>query len=236
MSAVASVASTAAVAAPSIAPTQHPDRELLDMVDRYFAAAALLQEASNKIDELEPQRDAALPELPSELKRRNSDALGVATRRLPDGHYYSFDAIDELREKPRMMREFIGTDEQWSALPDDRPAPPEMQHLFADVIDEKRQRRAEEIIAAADRYREQIRAVEVSVGYDQAVKISDERFDVVCDLEQKIYETPAGTIDGLKAKARIVCRLVDDDLVAEDEDWSVRVALGLIADLRQMVA
>ena len=178
---------------------------------------------------------AALPSYPAEMKRRFSDALGIDVVRRADGEYYYPDSVLELREAPRMRSEFIGSDEEWAALPSDRPAPPELrERLWAEVTDEDRQRRAEEVIAACDRYNAEVAGLEKALGYDTARDAADEAYNLAFDLEEKILGLAAKTVDGFSAKARIVRSYYDRGLTEEaleEEERHIAIALSIVRDL-----
>ncbi|KLK90294.1 hypothetical protein AA309_26550 [Microvirga vignae] len=189
----AAIPATAVAAAPVFA-AQHPDAELLALGCQWDESAAAIDAVRKAFDIAEERFGEIEIEEPEELFQQPQDmSLGFAgAHERHDGRRWYVCRIDELRTKPRLKQD-------WSRI----TKAPNGEHFCVYVADPKAQARADEIVAAYDRWQANIARAEDTSGLT-AAKAEDERLQKINrDLCEQILSTPARTVEGLAVKARI---------------------------------
>ncbi len=223
-----SLASATAFAEPSIVPAtsiaalspDNPDAELVALCQETLTAWRNMEAAIADSDAAEETYKARTPMRPAALRWNPTDPIGNELEYT--GHkraqlWCNSEQIEERRNVPCTREEFIGTHEEWDLLPVDAPPPPDLQaRLFAQIPNETDQKRFDEILAAHDAYTAQLAALRRDTGLDAA----DAHYDEACarynDLEQRVIDSTAATVDGIRAKAIVAAETKSDDLA-----WSI---------------
>lgn len=110
----------------------------------------------------------------------------------PDGkrvYFYTRQAVEELRSIPRTQPNYqanIKEDEEWPRIPSPRA-----------------QRRADEIVAAWDRYAAAEEEAREQSGYGEIERTIRAHIKTLHDLENRIARTRANTYQGMLMKARM---------------------------------
>jgi hypothetical protein len=200
---VASVASSMATAAPSLAPArpENPDHDLIEACRELIQLYKAALEADLLFDDLWTIAREQMPDRPAELCfDHRSTPPGITSMRDRRGRLVCTpDSIEERRNVPYIRREFIGTDEQWSANATD-------SSLWIDVPWREMQARFNAILAAHDRHRAISREIKEQTGCAEAERRSNELFARIKEIEPKIMATKATTIEGMRAKAAVVIK------------------------------
>jgi hypothetical protein len=200
----AAVSSVAACAASG-------DLDLVQLAERITVAYAEDCRAIEIVDALHGKFLARRPERPAALRWRVTDPVGYWSQHLPNGKcavWCNEVEAEKWRGQPFTRKQCLGSDE---------------------IPDESGQRRIDEILAAYDAYEVEVTAIKAELGLDVAEDRAREIGDHLWDMTRELFERPALTIEGMRAKARIV-RLHG---WAEDnpDDTSEQAVLSLVNDL-----
>jgi hypothetical protein len=188
-----------------------PDFQLLEIARQLDQLQPAYAVAGREEGRLIRIYEANRPERPIEMNVDHRDALGVDfdRKRLPDGKWrlrYTSQGVAELRESPRALQKFIGTQAQWDATVAYDSA------LYALVLDPPRQARAEEVIAACEAWEAECEAYGRSIGLTEAQRIATEFSERDDALYDALLAIPAGSLAGLAAQAAAVrFRGADDE-------------------------
>jgi len=200
-----------ATAAPVAVAASHPDAELLALGRQWEESAAALDANRTAFDAAEERIEQIEILEPEELFQQPQDfSLGLidAHTRHDGRRWYVYDRIDDLRTKPRMKQD-------WSQV----TKGPKGEQFCAWVPDPKAQARADEIVAAYDRWQAALAKAEEDSGL-AAAEAEHRRLETInSDLRERIALMPARTIEGLAVKARIYAWFLDgmDQIESEFE-------------------
>jgi hypothetical protein len=211
--------SAAAVAASSVAVAAHEanegDAELLALVKELSDWKPIYEQVSAAYQAVGDRLDALRPPRPSELRKRHMDFLNLRHWR----HDISNDDArncyfpDEIEKKLRGVQQVkwnwasdADTEgHKWEDIWDNEEAAPvaAYKHLFKCEPDPKKQARADEILAAHDRYSAAVEAVKADIGYREAEKqLNEVYFERVLPLQERIADLEPQTLAGVRAKAQ----------------------------------
>lgn len=251
-----SVAVLPIVATPSIAHSldQLPpdDRRLVELAARVESLQPAYQRAC---DACEAAWDAYLeqkPQRPSELAWRPGDPVNYDIDQVDitlehpyqlqrRGRLWCSDAdIEKLRGKPLMRWDFVGTDEEWERdeshrFDRDRRPLPQCAHLWREIEDHERQPRADELVAALDRWQLELEELRRKLRVDELDERSEQLHAELRAMWKKMLELRATTLEGVQAKARVLYRSIWNgdprDQLGGGDCTDARLIFGLIADL-----
>jgi hypothetical protein len=242
------LAGTAIAAAPlAIAKAAEPlpDAELLEFVRQWQEANAAYKSQLDPLEAAEERYHHIRPKRPAALKVRTSDRFNVPTVRDQGCYWYCVQAVEQLRAKPRTKREFIGTREDWLALPDGSGGPlnaserAQWAALHADVPDPVAQVRANEIIKAWEDWQADKARAKRETGLEAAEAEHDRLLEAESKLRKQIALTPAQSTLGIMLKAKVSVILwggleeLERDLAGELEERATNetMAWSVVRDL-----
>lgn len=215
------------------------DVELRRLGLEFQHATELLDQAERQLEDLETLTAGTEPKEPAALRLRRTDNLKVDLDR-GEGHerWYGARAIKALRSAPRTKREFTGTDADWNSLPGGENGPLKPHELaawdrfYADVPDPVAQARADEIVAAWNRWQSDRARWRFSTGLAAAEDRVDDLDRQVVDLSERIRSAPVGGIAGLIVKAKVAawCR-GGHEIVDQATGRGDKVAFTIVSDL-----
>jgi hypothetical protein len=223
----------------------HPDAELLGLAREALALCARYDDANAKHDAIHSKYHLRRPERPIALRWHPSDPVGFEIEKLENGRRRLWcDGSDIIahRDKPVMLREWLGTGEQWNALPDaahaetagggcSKKVPEALKHLLLESPIERGQQRLDEIVAAFDRHETHLKAFRDEMGLDTAEAYADELFNQLRDIEDRIETTRATTLDGLRAKAKVIAHVCQIGKIDPSFDYHAGLMASIISDL-----
>jgi hypothetical protein len=159
-----------------------PDAELISLVEQAIIFHQDFSRAEETSEELFSEYDKRRPERPDDLRWRIGDPVGYAKPdpSQPRAVWCNLDDIEELRQKG------IDRTQWWAGDP------------------ERLQRRADQIIAAHDCHQAELTGLITEVGLDEARARADDAFDRYREASERAVAIRATTIEGLRAKARLV--------------------------------
>jgi hypothetical protein len=207
VSSAAVVAATPALSS-VVAPSgfNDPDAEIFALAAELESQAATHRVALGEAIELDEIYKTTMPDRPAALRYSPVDNLDVGYDRysLAGGKlraFYGMGQIIELKAAPRTRLQFVGTDEQWflTSLEEMRANP-----LWADVLDEMAQKRAEEVIAAHDAWEAECDALREACGLTAAEQLEDELGDACDAIYDRMMAIEATTLGGLAVQAAAV--------------------------------
>ena len=205
--ALGAAAASAAVASGASAafPAAVDNSELVAFADRLRQLHPRIVDASERLEEAGEHYQAIKPERGKELNWRPGDAGLV--RRYSNTAFCTDDSVDALRGEKFVSWEFTGTDEELDRLNLTYLGTSVVpvagrEHLFVSRVDERRQRRASELIAALDEFRAKNAVAIDRAGLkpleDDMEALQDERDEIT----GRIIELKPKTLRGLQALAR----------------------------------
>jgi hypothetical protein len=195
------------------------DAELITLVDQYLEVAHLDREADEKYESLLHEYFEREPVAPDGIRYWIGDCFDVdyETIHLPERKcrlLYTDEGVAELRSMRLERRRPVFYEEQ--RLPFWTPW---------------RKKRADTIIAAHAPYMEAKHRLRVELGLDAAAALSAELFNRRDALEEKIIATPATTVRGLIAKARVVDFIWDGEIKSDHDTTDERMAFHIVKNL-----
>jgi hypothetical protein len=193
-------------AAPAVGASDS-DAELVALADRLkhlhpkiVGAAGRLEEAGDRYEAIKPERSEALNWRPCD-----ADFVG----RYSNTASCTDESVDALRGRKFVVWEFTGTDKELDQLNPNWlgrsviPVPGH-EHLFVSQVDERRQARAAELIAALDEYRAQNEAAIRQSGsrsLEDALEVLHAERDEITD---RMIELKPKTLGGVQALATAI--------------------------------
>ncbi|WP_298244834.1 hypothetical protein [uncultured Bradyrhizobium sp.] len=251
-----SVAVLPIVATPSIAHSldQLPpdDRRLVELAARVESVQPAYQRACEASEAAWEAYYEQMPERPSELAWRPDDPVTYDVEQVDlkvehpyqaqrRGRLWCLDAdIEKLRGKPLMRWDFVGTDEEWERdeshrFDKDRRPLPQCAHLWREVQDHEGQARADELVAALDRWQLDLEELRRELRVDELDKRSEQLHEDLRAMWQKMLQLRASSLEGVQAKARVLYRSIWNgdprDQLGGCGCTDARLIYGLIADL-----
>ena len=157
------------------------------------------------------------------------------------------DDVDALRTfvsaDPPTSRDFVGTDEEWEAFNDEAKrlwaerSPPDYKfeptsdpRLWAEIPDTELHERASQILNAWDAYQADLDRYKVELDLERLNDFADELFDQLSELSTKLQTLKATTLDGIRAKARVLSTCWDT-WRPEAETTDQKIIRSVLADL-----
>jgi hypothetical protein len=153
------------------------------------------------------------PERSRTLLWRVGDDVGYSSQKFVDGNgktylWCDFVGIEKLRTKTSFAEwYFTGSEDEWVKLGlpnwrDNRIMPVVgYQHLFASFGDERREKRAKELVAALDEYNAGCTNAELESGFKAAVATLDALYEQIDNLFERMLELKPTTLQGFRAMA-----------------------------------
>ncbi|MGY4472852.1 hypothetical protein [Bradyrhizobium sp. USDA 3364] len=250
-----SVATLPIVATSSIAHSAsvtNADRRLLELAPRIAEIQALYDAAVEQENEAQqaytperkPMRPAALiwqPGDPVTYDRGDDVPLG------PPGRVWCLNSdIEQLRDNPLMRWEFVGTDEDWQREEShawdhaNRGPASEAARFWTRVRDTKQQARADELMAALERWERALEhwerrdaKLQRKLGIPRLQEKSEALLEQLSSLQEEMLELQATTIEGLRAKAVVLFNVLwqGDALDELSDTMDSKFILSLVGDL-----
>ena len=218
----AAVAATSTTVLPTLAiasgadPLRHASPEMLALMDKWRAAKRAYDEASAYFDAVYKQFRAKRPLVPAVLfateddpRLRMPEAGGIAN--LPEDstdRYYTSPAIRVLRAKPRMREELV-----WEPIREgdttfylNTRATDGVREcgIYRGLPWPEAQARADEIVAAWDRYESETGAVAAATGYDKTDEVLDPLDDAYVEVVREVIAEPARNVADALLKFEVV--------------------------------
>jgi hypothetical protein len=141
------------------------------------------------------------------------DDCGYSSKKFVDGDgktylWCDFVGIEKLRTRTSFAEwYFTGSEEEWVKLGlpnwrDNRIMPVKgYQHLFASYGDERREKRAKELVAASDEYNAGCNNAELESGFKAAAAALDDIYELIDDLFERMLKLKPTTLEGFRAMA-----------------------------------
>lgn len=226
--AAAPVVSVPVLAAlPAAAGEPHPDAALLALGAWFEAAETAYRAACRRAEEIEAA--IVLPEKPAAIyAAEGDDALGLAryAAERDDGRHWYIVGRADASPKPGLRQPRLRLAERDATPADGLPAHSTVARY---VPWPEAQARADEIVSAYEAWVAERDRIDVESGLEAANRASDALGEELSDIEAAIEDATARTLDGLRVKARMARR----DL---DQGFQINEALheSLIRDLLAM--
>lgn len=176
-------ASQAVLAATQALASTHPDAELISLAAEFETNEMEFEPLCNAVGDAEEKHPG--PEAPEAMFVRHGDPRSLKSCQRGDGRWWYRGAIDDLRAAPRM-----------------RTARTEDGETII-VPDAKAQARAEEILAAFDRWQEACERDRVATGRAAIEAKLDRHFSRFHAIMEQLGQAEAKTSAGVAAKARV---------------------------------
>ncbi len=232
------IAAAVPVASPSITTDEGELAALLtqfrELQSQFLAADAEYNRC------LEIYRSIA-PDRPAAMKWSVSDPLGhLVEHRSGYRRYWIDSEIDKLRNANFAWWEFVGTQEQWERdlglagqMPWDSMRPVVgYEHLFVRRIDEVKQNRARELVAALDEYKAADAAAEIASGSLEKGRVCDKISEKIDGVLEKMIEKTPSTLEDYRAMASaIVNHCWDGEVDIGDDSVGDRLVCAMISSL-----
>jgi hypothetical protein len=209
--AVAQPSATAVSAAPA-------DPELLRLVDEYHVAWSDFERASEVFSHFEEMRFERRHDIPEALRERHEDA-GLGLPPVPDGVYRDAESVNRMRAATwtRCSKEPTASEgESVIRVCTAHPSPAARQ-------------RADEIIGAFDIW--QKKCQRRPRGMRAAERAQGAALTRLSELERQIERTPATSLAGCIAKARVVALQSPGGPIAHFDDTDELIMVSLSRDL-----
>jgi len=216
--------------------TNHPDAELIAMARQAISIGRQADEIGNRVGDLAQDYHARKPTRPDALRWHPTDPVGYEMEQTAPGRGHCWcnsEQIEERRNTPCTREEFVGIQEDWETLPFDAPPSPEQRERFyAQVPNERDQKRFDQILAAHDAYNAELDALRHEIGLDVAEVRFDQLSEQSLDLEREVIGRQAKTLNGLRAKAEMLIYNWGDNLPSGPDDGLVEnVMASIVTDL-----
>jgi hypothetical protein len=184
------------------------DHELSMLAGRLVALRQRQTEADAVCSKLYEEYEAFAPERPEVLRWRLSDPAGpmgpadpASTRRWCHPFW-----VQQLRGVEQRRYWFVGTDEEartikgtefeWGGRPDKSIA-----HLYRSEPDPRKQRRADELLAAQDAFEAADKAALEATGHTAASEVLQAITDEMVEIFDRMADLEASSLEGLRALA-----------------------------------
>lgn len=198
-------ATAIAAASPAFAAVE-ADSGIVDAVSKLHDLKAVYDEAQARWDEVYAQFSQRRPEKPEAMEWRPCDSLNVSHYGKKKSYYCPFD-LNKKRGVQQLTWTYGGPEHCMPAgsWDDENARPkPEYVHLFTSRPDERRQKRLDEAVAALDIYTAEVDSIKAQIGFhDIEGRLNDIYFNQVVPLQELVIKTPARTLAGVRAKARM---------------------------------
>jgi len=193
----------AGTAADVNAETGGTDAELIRLEGEYAAAYAAWTAEDRRLERMQDAYTAAALSLPSRggvIKTDRDYELGLCSRSRDIScplhlRLFTDTEIDHLREKPRRRRVAR------PVLPSDN-LPADAETLMTSAPWPEAQKRADEVVAAYDRWRADLDQLDANNGIEAQSQRTEAALRIERDLVQQLASTPAQSMAGIFAKVR----------------------------------
>jgi hypothetical protein len=225
------------------APLTRDDAELVALAERMVALQKRREETGAVCSMLYKEYEALAPERPEVLRWRFDDPVGPLespdVRRWCDPFW-----SQRLRGVEQRRYWFVGTEEEgatikgtefsWSGRPDASIA-----HLYRSEPDPRKQRRADEILAANDAFEAADKAALTAVGYDAASDAHSAITDEMEEVFERMAKLEPSTLEGFRSLATgFVCNYWNGEIESSSygEEMMIAKIMSGLTGMHALVA
>jgi hypothetical protein len=220
---------------------QHPDQQLFDLSAEWRRLDQAALDACGHEERCDHSFEQKRPPRPEALRCRSADR---ALFDLPAGQelpqFYSARDVEKLRAEPRrrrVLRFFDNASGQMIAQEDiARRDPATVTEFYCRLVCPVAQARADEIVAVWNRYEDTCRAAKTTAGVYDAAAAYERAAAALNATVEKISAYRAKTLDGLRARAKIVAEWRSGNLDSCDGGLASDEAALALANLRDLAA
>jgi hypothetical protein len=243
LSSAAALTFATAAPSPSIAsgaPKFSCDEEVLDVARQIFERLPKFRQARDARDAAEEAFTKRMPAEPDALLWRMGDPVCRSYDVMRDGRCYlvcDFDQIEQRKTKPRVLWEFVGTEEEHQTTKaedfDELGYPaPHVAHFWKAKVDKNAVRRQAELVAALDRYRSDCSAIRSELQVEELDEEFNTVFAEVGGMVEHLIALRAFSLEGLRAKAAVLAQhLVEIHLDSTLDGDAYDMVRSMVMDL-----